>query len=105
MPARQEQATNAPDVTRLLQRAADGNGEAWERLADQYARLISAIAEDFEVGESADLAQVTRLRLLEHIHRHERPDRDAPSCLPPRWQHLLHLLMADAPAPYPEISG
>jgi len=30
--------------------------------------------------------------------------RDALSCLPRRWQHLLELLMADPPASYAEIS-
>ncbi len=78
MPARQEQATDALDVARLVERAADGNGEAWGRLVDQYAWLISAIAEDFEVGgegDAADAARVTRLRQLEHIHCLEHPER------------------------------
>ncbi len=31
--------------------------------------------------------------------------RDALSCLPPRWQQLLHMLMADPPVPYTQISS
>jgi DNA-directed RNA polymerase specialized sigma subunit len=107
MPTRQEQATDALDVARLVERAAGGDGQAWERLVDQYARLVSAIVEDFELGESdaADLAQVTGLRPLEHIQWVEHPDRGALSCFASRWQHLLHLLMANPSAsPYTEIS-
>jgi hypothetical protein len=105
--ARQEQATDALDVARLVKCAADGDGLAWERLVYQYARLISTILEDFELGESdaADVAQATWLRLLERIHRQEHGDRDALSCLPPHWQHLLDLLMTNPPASSTEISG
>ena len=50
---------------------------AWERLVDQYARLIWSITVDFKLVESdaADVAQTTWLRLLEHIDRIEHPDR------------------------------
>jgi hypothetical protein len=106
MPAGQEQATDAVDVARLVERAADGDELAWERLVDHYAVLVSAIFGDTEPGRSdaADLAQVTKLRPLERIHRQEHPGRDALPCLPPRAQHLLHLLMANPPAPFTEVS-
>jgi RNA polymerase sigma factor (sigma-70 family) len=163
MTATQEETTDALDVARLVGRAADGDGWAWERLVGQYERLIWAITRDFKVGESdaADVAQATWLRLFEHIHRLEQPDRvgswlavtarheclrnlaarkkavplasgddtlqevpahgpemdegllaaelaqtvrDALSCLPPRWQELVELLMADPPVSYTEIS-
>jgi RNA polymerase sigma factor (sigma-70 family) len=69
--------TDALDVARLVRRAAEGDRWAWERLVDQYARLIWAITRDFKLGESdaADVAQVTWLRLLEHIHSLKSPDR------------------------------
>lgn len=163
MPSRQEHATDALDVARLVGRAAGGDGQAWERLVDQYARLVWAVTRDFKLGESdaADVAQVTWLRLFEHIHRLKRPGcvgswlattarheclrnlaarkkvvlandddtlqeaaahrpeiderllaaeraqtvRDALSRLPPRWQQLLELLMADPPVSYTEISS
>ena len=63
--------TTAHDVALLVGRAAEGDGSAWERLVDQYARLIAASARDgFRPRETgaADVAQVTWLRLLEHIH-------------------------------------
>jgi hypothetical protein len=107
MPAGQEQVTDAPDVARLVGRAADGDGLAWMRLVYHYATLISAIFEDSERRQSdaADLAQATWLRPLERIHWQEHPGRDALSCLPPRGQHLLHLLMANSPACSTEISS
>lgn len=107
LPVRQEQSTDALDVARLVESAADGDGQAWERLVDRYATLISAILEDFELGEStaAELAQMTRLRPLEPIHRQEEgPGPDAMSCLPERWRQMLEMLMADPPASYTEIS-
>ena len=64
-------------VATLVRRAADGDHQAWERLVDQFARLIWSITADFKLGESdaADVAQTTWLRLLEHIDRIEHPDR------------------------------
>jgi RNA polymerase sigma factor (sigma-70 family) len=67
----------APDIAQLVRRAAVGDRSAWERLVDQYARLIWAITRDFKLGESdaADVFQATWLRLLEHIDRLEQPAR------------------------------
>lgn len=65
------------DVARLVRCAAEGDRRAWERLVDQYARLIWSITWDFKLTESdaADVAQTTWLRLLEHIDRIDHPDR------------------------------
>ena len=65
------------DVARLVRRAAEGDLQAWERLVDQYARLIWSITGEFKLVESdaADVAQTTWLRLLEHIDRIEYPAR------------------------------
>jgi RNA polymerase sigma factor (sigma-70 family) len=72
-----EQKLPAPDIARLVRGAAAGDRRAWERLVDQYARLIWAITAQFKLAESdaADVAQTTWLRLLEHIDRIEYPDR------------------------------
>ena len=61
----------------LVRRAAEGDRWAWERLVDQYDRLIWSITGEFKLVESdaADVAQTTWLRLLEHIDRIEYPDR------------------------------
>jgi len=71
------QDLRACDVAQLVRRAADGDRQAWERLVDQFARLIWSITGEFRLAESdsADVAQTTWLRLLEHIDRIEYPDR------------------------------
>ena len=65
------------DVASLVRRAADGDRKAWDRIVDQYARLIWSITVNFKLAESdaADVAQTTWLRLLQHIDRIEYPDR------------------------------
>jgi RNA polymerase sigma factor (sigma-70 family) len=72
-----KQNQQTPDIARLVRGAAAGDRRAWERLVDQYARLIWAITADFKLTESdaADVTQTTWLRLLEHIDRIEYPDR------------------------------
>jgi RNA polymerase sigma factor (sigma-70 family) len=72
-----EQGVDAPDVTSLVRRAAEGDRHAWEGLVDQYARLIWSITVEFKLIESdaADVVQTTWLRLLQHIDRIEYPDR------------------------------
>ena len=72
-----EQDVAGLDVARLVRRAAAGDRRAWERLVERYARLIWAMTRDFKMAESdaADVAQVTWLRLLEHIDRLEQPAR------------------------------
>src|SRR6266478_3526777 len=65
------------DVAELVRRAAEGEKAAWNRLVDQFARLIWSITVEFKLAESdaADVAQTTWLRLLEHIDRIQYPDR------------------------------
>jgi RNA polymerase sigma factor (sigma-70 family) len=66
-----------PDIAQLVRRATDGDWWAWERLIDQYGRLIWATTHSFKLAESdaADVVQATWLRLLENIHRLEYPER------------------------------
>lgn len=65
------------DIADLVRRATDGDWWAWERLIDQYGRLIWATTHSFKLPESdaADVVQATWLRLLENIHRLEYPER------------------------------
>jgi RNA polymerase sigma factor (sigma-70 family) len=75
-----EQADNddrALDLAWLVRRAAGGDRAAWERLVDQYSRLLWAMTRDFKLSESdaADVVQATWLRLLEHIDRIQFPER------------------------------
>jgi RNA polymerase sigma factor (sigma-70 family) len=68
---------SSPDIAGLVRHAAAGDKVAWERLVDQYSRLIWAITRDFRLAEidAADVVQTTWLRLLEHISRIEYPER------------------------------
>jgi RNA polymerase sigma factor (sigma-70 family) len=72
-----DQNVQTTDIAGWVRGAAAGDRRAWERLVDQYARLIWSITADFKLAESdaADVAQTTWLRLLEHIDRIEYPDR------------------------------
>ena len=72
-----ERDIGAVDAVQLVRRAAGGDRWAWERLVDQYARLLWAMTRDFKLMESdaADVAQMTWLRLQEHIDRLEEPAR------------------------------
>jgi RNA polymerase sigma factor (sigma-70 family) len=65
------------DVARLVRRAATGDKGAWERLVDQYNRLIWSITREFKLVESdaADVVQTTWMRLIEHIDRLQHPER------------------------------
>jgi len=60
-----------------VRHAAEGDRHAWERLIDQFARLIWSITVEFKLSESdaSDVAQTTWLRLLQNINRIEHPDR------------------------------
>jgi RNA polymerase sigma factor (sigma-70 family) len=71
------QSLDSSDIVRLFRRAAEGDLGAWERLVDQYARLIWSITVEYKLVESdaADVCQTTWLRLLEHMDRIEHPDR------------------------------
>ena len=68
---------NGTGIADLVRRAADGDTDAWDRLVDQYNRLIWSITREFKLVESdaADVVQTTWMRLIEHIDRLEYPER------------------------------
>ena len=150
------------EIAGWVRQAATGDIRAWNRLVDQYSRLIWSITASFKLGESdaADVAQTAWMRLIEHIDRLEQPARvgswlastarneclrhvarrkrivlvhedsefdgvdqhgpavdevllaseraqdvrQAMTHLPPQWQRLMEMLMADPPISYAEIS-
>jgi RNA polymerase sigma factor (sigma-70 family) len=116
-----ERETNSSHVAQLVRRAAEGDRQAWEGLHDQFARLIWSITGEFRLVESdaADVAQTTWLRLLEHIHRIEYPDRVGSwlaatarnECLRNLAAHKRVVLghddtdLAEAPAHGPEVDA
>lgn len=70
-------AEEVADIAGTVRQAANGDLRAWNRLVDQYARLIWSITAKFKLGDSdaADVVQTTWMRLIEHIDRIEQPDR------------------------------
>jgi RNA polymerase sigma factor (sigma-70 family) len=77
MAAEIDRVDETPDVAELVRNAASGDRAAWEGLVGQYERLIWSITRDFRLIESdaGDVAQVTWLRLLEHIGGIQQPQR------------------------------
>lgn len=65
------------EIVGWVRGAATGDIYAWNRLVDQYSRLIWSITVSFKLGESdaADVVQTTWMRLIEHIDRIEQPAR------------------------------
>lgn len=65
------------DVARLVRQAGSGDHKAWEQLVERYGRLIWSITRDFKLRESdaADVFQTTWMRLIEHVHRIQHPER------------------------------
>ena len=65
------------EIVGWVRQAAAGDIYAWNRLVDQYSRLIWSITSSFRLGESdaADVVQTTWMRLIEHIDRIEQPAR------------------------------
>lgn len=72
-----ESETPELDAAELVRLARAGDMRAWERLVDQYGRLIWSITHRYKLidSDAADVAQTTWLRLLEHIDGIRQPDR------------------------------
>jgi RNA polymerase sigma factor (sigma-70 family) len=60
----------------LVERARDGDREAWNTLVDRFARMVLAVAASNGVrpADRDDVAQVTWLKLAQNLDRIERPD-------------------------------
>lgn len=61
----------------LVERAAAGDRQAWNRLVDAYEGLIWAIVRRHRLqgGDASDVCQTVWLRLIEHIDRISDPSR------------------------------
>jgi RNA polymerase sigma factor (sigma-70 family) len=64
-------------VAVLVKGAASGDQQAWNDLVDRYAPTVWAVARGHRLNaaDAADVTQTTWLRLLEHLHRIEQPER------------------------------
>jgi RNA polymerase sigma factor (sigma-70 family) len=65
------------DVAALVKAAGAGEESCWEALVERLGGTIRAVARAHRLGEAdaADVAQVTWLRLLEHVERLHEPGR------------------------------
>jgi RNA polymerase sigma factor (sigma-70 family) len=65
------------DARSLLAAAAKGDQAAWDALVAEYVSLLWSIARGFRLGpaDSADVVQMTWLRLVENLDRIVEPER------------------------------
>ena len=65
------------EVAILVEQAAAGSQDAWNGLVDRFASTVWAIARGHRLNSSdaADVFQTTWLRLVEHLHKIEYPER------------------------------
>ncbi|HHC09073.1 MAG TPA: sigma-70 family RNA polymerase sigma factor [Actinobacteria bacterium] len=68
---------DAPTTTALVVAAREGDRGAWEALVERHVRLVWSVVRGFRLDEatSADVAQTVWLRLVEHLHRIDDPER------------------------------
>lgn len=68
---------DAEELDRLVEAAGGGDTESWETLVDRFSGLLWSVAGSYRLSraDSADVVQVTWLRLLEHIGRLKNPSR------------------------------
>lgn len=61
----------------LLKAAAAGDQQAWDRIIDDYHRLVWSVARGFRLSQAdaADVSQTTWLRLVENLDRIRDPDQ------------------------------
>jgi RNA polymerase sigma factor (sigma-70 family) len=64
-------------VASLVTDAAEGSQQAWDGIVARYNRLVWAVARSFRLAEpdAADVVQTTWLRLVEHLHAVQQPER------------------------------
>ncbi len=64
-------------VAALVRSAAAGTEQAWEQLVDEFGGLIWAVARSHRLrdADAADVVQMTRTRLVEHLDRLSDPGR------------------------------
>jgi RNA polymerase sigma factor (sigma-70 family) len=60
----------------LLKAAAAGEQDAWNRIVDDYQRLVWSVARGFRLSaaDAADVSQTTWLRLVENLDKVRDPD-------------------------------
>jgi RNA polymerase sigma factor (sigma-70 family) len=83
-----------PSNAELLLRIGDGDPTAWEEIVHRYGKLVSATVRSFRLqdADALDAAQTTWLRLAEHVHQIQHPDRLAGWLVTTARRECLHIL-------------
>jgi RNA polymerase sigma factor (sigma-70 family) len=65
------------DIGPTVKAAANGDKAAWRALVEQFSGLVWSITRAYRLSDAdaADVCQTTWLRLAEHIHRINHPER------------------------------
>ncbi len=87
---------DADELSSLVAAAAGGQAHAWETLVEHFSGLIWSIAGAYGLDRaaSADVAQVTWLRLVEHLGRLKDPTRVSAWLVTTTRRECLRLLRA-----------
>ncbi|MGH3721686.1 MAG: RNA polymerase sigma factor [Pseudonocardiaceae bacterium] len=82
------------DVADLLQRISDRDPAAWDEILRRYSPLVSATVRSFRLQEAdaLDAMQLTWLRLAEHAHRVQFPERLGGWLATTARRECLHIL-------------
>ncbi len=64
------------EVASLVRRAATGDEPAWSALVEAFTGMVWAVASEFRLGhaDTAEVVQVTWLRLVEHLDAIHQPE-------------------------------
>jgi RNA polymerase sigma factor (sigma-70 family) len=83
-----------PSNAELLLRIGDGDPTAWDEIVHRYSKLVSATVRSFRLqdADALDAAQTTWLRLAEHVHQIQHPDRLAGWLVTTARRECLHIL-------------
>jgi RNA polymerase sigma factor (sigma-70 family) len=83
-----------PSNTELLLRIGDGDPTAWNEIVHRYGKLVAATVRSFRLqdADALDATQTTWLRLAEHVHQIQHPDRLAGWLVTTARRECLHIL-------------
>jgi RNA polymerase sigma factor (sigma-70 family) len=106
MPMTTANISYAPTGTTLslanpLVRAGDRDPAAWDEVVHRYGKLVSATVRSFRLqdADALDAVQMTWLRLAEHAHQIQDPERLGGWLATTARRECLHILRQSKPAP------
>jgi RNA polymerase sigma factor (sigma-70 family) len=94
-------STVTPSVADLLLRIRDKDPAAWDEIVHRYGKLVSATVRSFRLqdADALDAVQMTWLRLAEHAHQIQNPERLGGWLSTTARRECLHILRQAKPTP------